>query len=299
MFLSKKKYVIIQGGLGNQMSQFAFYLSIREHFGDNVYPLNMCRSKKFNGLELNRVFKAIKTDFISSKALYILTRIMATSRFPFLTSGFQYLLTLLGVTCINEKYNYSFKPEIFELTNSNFFLFLGGWHCEKYFVKIEQSIRMLYKFNLDNLDSKNIFLLNNIKKSESVAIHIRRGDYYTVGSKILGGICNHNYYRKAISSINKRVKNPKYFIFSDDPDWVKKHYMLDGVYVEGNTGENSWKDMLLMSVCKHNIICNSSFSWWGAWLNKNKNKIVICPSKFIIFEKTTDVYPETWSKINV
>jgi hypothetical protein len=299
MFLSEKKYVMIKGGLGNQMSQFAFYLSLRQYFGDNVKPLNMCGSKGDRRIQIKHLFKDVRADFISSKALFILVRILATSRLAVVSSKIQYFLTLLGITCVNEKYDYTYKPEVFEPARSKLCFYLGGWHCENYFKNVEEIIRKLYKFNFDDLDPKNISLLNTIKNTESVAIHIRRGDYYTVGSKILGGVCNFNYYSKAISAINVRSNKPKYFIFSDDPKWVKKHYNLDGFYVEGNTREDSWKDMLLMSACKHNIICNSSFSWWGAWLNINNNKIVVCPSKFIASDTTTDVYPKSWLKINV
>ena len=299
MFKNEKKYVMIKGGLGNQMSQFAFYLSLRHHFGNHVKALNMCGYKANNKLQINHLFRNVNSDFISNKLLSVLVRIMATYRLTFVTSKIQYLLTLLGVACINEKYDYSFKPQIFEPNKSKLCLYLGGWHCENYFKAVEQSIRKLYKFNLDDLDSKNLLLLNAIKSTESVSVHIRRGDYYTVGAKLLGGVCDFNYYSNALLAISGKVSNPEYFIFSDDPKWVKENYNLEGFYVVGNDGEDSWKDMLLMSACKHNIICNSSFSWWGAWLNNNKAKVVICPSKFVATETKTDVYPNSWLKIDV
>ena len=297
MPIAEKKYVMIRGGLGNQMSQFAFYLSLRQEFGNIVKPLNMCDSKGSKQLQIKRLFKDVSDDFISSKLLYILIKIIGSQRFSLISSKIQHFLDIIGITCVNEKYDYTFRPEILKTTGSKLTLYLGGWHCENYFKIVRSKVRKLYKFNLDSLDSKNKSLLGVIKKTESVAIHIRRGDYYTVGSKLLGGVCNFNYYSKALSIISAKVNSPTYFIFSDDPQWVKKNYKLDGFYIKGNSGENSWKDMLLMSSCKHNIICNSTFSWWGAWLNTNRNKIIICPNIFIASEKETEVYPETWLRI--
>ena len=113
-----------------------------------------------------------------------------------------------------------------------------------------------------------------------------------------------NYYKIAIQEIQVRVKNPKFFVFTDDADWVKdefskilKKYQL----VDWNLGSDSWQDMALMSNCKHNIIANSSFSWWGAWLNKNDKKIVIAPEKWFSsadeYYNTKDIIPSNWIKI--
>ena len=94
------------------------------------------------------------------------------------------------------------------------------------------------------------------------------------------------------------MKNITFFVFSDDIEWVKNNLCLSNCeYVECNVGINSWQDMFLMSQCKHNIIANSSFSWWGAWLNRNTNKIVITPSRFINLEENSDIIPDTWIRI--
>jgi hypothetical protein len=105
-----------------------------------------------------------------------------------------------------------------------------------------------------------------------------------------------DYYQKSINLINSRVKDPKYYVFSDDMDWVKKNLIIkNAVYVEGNKGG---VDLQLMSLCKHNIIANSTFSWWGAWLNNNPEKIVISPKKwFNDMNMKNDIIPEDWIKI--
>jgi hypothetical protein len=98
--------------------------------------------------------------------------------------------------------------------------------------------------------------------------------------------------------MESKVENPHFFVFSNDLVWVKENIFIKNVtYVDCNAGKNSWKDMYLMSLCQHNIIANSTFSWWGAWLNKNKNKIVISPKRFLNSDTTTDVYPDAWTTL--
>ena len=113
---------------------------------------------------------------------------------------------------------------------------------------------------------------------ESVGIHVRRGDYLNI--PLYSGICDLPYYTRAIEYIKSKSKNPKFYIFSNDMEWCKINLPVENaVFVEANTGINSIFDMILLSSCKYNIIANSSFSWWGAWLNKNK-KAVIAPTKW-------------------
>ncbi len=124
------------------------------------------------------------------------------------------------------------------------------------------------------------------------------GDY--VNHPIHGGICTMDYYQQAIDIMKSKIVNPKFFIFSNDIEWCHSHLKLaDAVYITGNKGENSYRDMQLMSMCKHNIIANSSFSWWGAWLNNNPDKIVIAPAKWFNDPKinTRDLIPDDWIKI--
>lgn len=151
---------------------------------------------------------------------------------------------------------------------------------------------------MEPLSGENKIISDEIRKTNSVSLHIRRGDYIT--SKITNkfhGTCCLGYYKKAMKLINKKVKNPKYFVFSDDIYWVKKNLEIkNAFYVDDNVGDKSYIDMQLMSMCKHNIIANSSFSWWAAWLNNNPNKIVIAPKKWFNDPgmDTTDLISEEW-----
>lgn len=179
---------------------------------------------------------------------------------------------------------------------------LGYWQDEKYFKEFDKEIRNDFKFN-KQLDKKNRDILNLINNTNSISIHIRRGDY--VNKKItknLYVILPVSYYEKGIEIINNKINNPTYFFFSDDPNWVKDNLKINNAkYIDWNKGNNNYIDMQLMSKCKHNIIANSSFSWWGAWLNNNSKKIVIAPKKWFndkrAQKESEGLIPKTWIKI--
>jgi len=123
--------------------------------------------------------------------------------------------------------------------------------------------------------------------------HIRRGDFISETSD--NNISNTDYYDRAIQIISQKMAHPLFIFFSNDIEWVKKCFNLsNAMYVDWNTGIDDWQDMYLMSQCKHNIIANSTFSWWGAYLNANAEKIVVCPSVFIKNIKTPNIYPAEW-----
>ena len=150
-------------------------------------------------------------------------------------------------------------------------------------VEVLEEIQNIDKTN-EELLKQILEILNEIENSNSISIHIRRGDYMSPENyNMYGCIATPTYYKKAIKVIEEKVENPTFFVFSNDMDWVKKNIQINSrvFYIDINSGNGSYKDMQLMSNCKHNIIANSSFSWWGAWLNENKNKIVIAPKKWI------------------
>lgn len=201
-------------------------------------------------------------------------------------------------TYVKEKH-FHFDQNILDINDNSYLE--GYWVSEKYFKDIEKIIREDFTFKYP-LDKKSQLITDKIKNSNSISIHIRRGDYVSdLKTTKIHGICSSEYYEKAISAIKNRVKKPVFYIFSDDLQWTKQNIRLEFpcVYVDHNLGKKDYEDMRLMSECKHNIIANSSFSWWGAWLNKNKNKIVIAPRRF--FRKssinTKDLIPKSWIRI--
>lgn len=176
----------------------------------------------------------------------------------------------------------------------------GYFQTEKYFHDISSVLNTELTVKT-NLSPHNEAVLQRITNSQSVSIHIRRGDYISnpdIYALTRDG--NLDYYSKAIAFISNKISNPFFFLFTDDPAWVKQAMNGHQGYYEiiSHNMENGYEDIRLMSCCKHNIIANSSFSWWGAWLNRNPDKIVIAPDKWNSDSDTTyDILPEHWIKI--
>lgn len=176
----------------------------------------------------------------------------------------------------------------------------GYWQSEKYFSKVAEQIRDDFTFR-PPLKNQNAGLAKKITRSNAVSLHVRRGDYAkNPKTTATHGLCSLDYYRAAIRHIADRVEQPCFFIFSDDITWVKDNLKIDFScqYVEHNHGAESYNDMRLMSLCHHHIIANSSFSWWGAWLNLNPDKIVIAPENWFANDTNTqDLIPQSWVRL--
>ncbi len=178
----------------------------------------------------------------------------------------------------------------------------GYWQCERYFRDYTDVLRRDLQINIPPSPA-NAVILEEIGKSNAVSLHIRRGNYVTVPlfNSILG-TCSLEYYARGMEHISKRVSNPVFYVFSDDISWAKEN--LKGnysfVFVDINDAKHDYEDLRLMQNCKHHIIANSTFSWWGAWLNPSTDKIVIAPAKwFADPEKNkTAAYlvPGNWTK---
>lgn len=183
-------------------------------------------------------------------------------------------------------------------------IFLSGyWQSEKYFEQSASKIRQEFKIKIPPSE-ENARLLEDIKNNNSVSLHIRRGNYISVPefNKVLG-TCSLEYYDKAISYLSSRMKDPVFYIFSDDIPWARANLRSEFRmnFVEINDATHDYEDIRLMQHCRHHIIANSTFSWWGAWLNDSPQKIVIAPKQwFVEFEKNKaaeTLIPAGWVKI--
>ena len=167
----------------------------------------------------------------------------------------------------------------------------GYWQDERYFSSVEENVKDVFQFK--GIDEENENLAHEIASCNSVSLHIRRGDYASYGMSLVG----QEYYSIAIKYINDNINSPIFYVFSDDKDAAEEIVGALNVkykFVDINHGEYSYKDMFLMSCCKHNVIANSSFSWWGAWLNSNLNKIVIAPAQWDGKNKSFHPQCESW-----
>lgn len=199
--------------------------------------------------------------------------------------------------------HYHFDPEILN-TRGLVITQSGYWHSEKYFEPIADIVRKELTFTNKHCIEFDLYRSAILNTESSVSIHIRRGDYvnHPEFSKTFGftGLV---YYQRAMSFIKMKVSNPKFFLFTDDKEWVKANFDTGEDhfhYVEVTGPDADLDDLHLMSLCKHNIIANSSYSWWGAWLNSNKNKIVAAPANWFKNQPTwdtKDLLPESWTRI--
>ena len=282
------KIVRILGGLGNQMFQYAFYKALEKKESKVLADLSLFKDYELhNGFELDKVFGVdIK------KASQFTVDLYDTQNRKWLFRKLRKLLKLKN-TYKEEANEFVFDPTF--LTDPSPRLYYGYWQNEGYFK--DSDIRSEFVFK-NPLTGKNNYTFKQIAESQSISIHVRRGDY--VDHPLLGSLCNVTYYQDAISLMNSKISNPSYFVFSNDIEWCKKNLPLNkATYIDWNTGRDSYIDMQLMSTCKHQIIANSSFSWWGAWLNNNPKKIVIAPKKWISTQESSisNILPDTWISI--
>lgn len=285
------------GGLGNQMFQYAAarrlaYTSKSELKLDLSWFRNIAARDTHRNYELG-IFNIMGNIATSDEVhglrgpdIYHWPRIM---RGLVKASGYTFKRSY-----IREKQSH-FSSAILDLRDS---VYLDGyWQSEKYFQDVEALIRDEFTF-LPDPDPLTLSTMKIIDDCEAISIHVRRGDYVSVTSASnYHGLLTLDYYSKAIVEMAKRIANPHFFVFSDDPDWVKDNLKCNYPmsYIEHNGANRAYEDMRLMSRCRHHIVANSSFSWWGAWLNASKEKIVIAPSRW--FKEpisTQDLIPSTW-----
>jgi len=298
------KIICLFNGLGNQMSQYAFYLSQAENQKVLYSTYYMRRSKRdHNGYELQKLFNIPEQRYFILDLLVRFARKLAIFEekpkyHKFILCIFE-ALKIIGIEIIKESKDYSFNKNHL-MPHKGIKIHISGWYNAKYFKTKENVIRETFRFDTSRLSNLSSKYLERIKNENSISIHVRRGDYISVQNlNKFGNICTLNYYHKAIKLIIDKITNLAFYVFSDDINWVKENLNIPNpTYVEHNTDENSWQDMYLMSQCKHHIIANSTFSWWGAWLGENKNKIVITPDRFYSIIETPDFFPEEWIQID-
>jgi Glycosyl transferase family 11 len=291
--------VLIYGGLGNQMFQYALCIALnKKGIKTRISFLNFLVTYHHNGFNLGRAFK-LKLPFPLNFFNFFLQKgeFLYKNKFAFYFLR-RFILKYESKRCriYHEKKEFEYDNNIF---NQHSHILIGIWQVEVYFKNVKDVLYKEFKFRKPK-DKKNKILIEKINNCDSVSIHIRRGDYLHSQWKNAHAVINDiSYYNKAANHIEQKIKNPHYFIFSDDIQWVKENLKLSNcTYVDHNKGKNSYIDMYLMSLCKHNIIANSTFSWWGAWLNKHENKIVIIPEPWLNTESCPGIYPSEWEKMN-
>lgn len=281
---NERVIVKLIGGLGNQMFQYATALSFSmKKSAELLIDKSSFESYKLHNFSLSNL--AISASFANEKQI---KEIKKRNLFFKRTNVFK-------------ENGLNYNKSLFE---ADVPIYLDGYfQSEKYFKDVRKKV--IEEFQPSNeLSNYSNEITSKIKNSEiSISLHIRRGDYLYAKTAQVHGLCSLDYYNKAVEYIKN--KNPEkqlsFFIFSDDHDWVSENLKLDGevIQVNGNGVDRNFEDIILMSKCEHNIIANSSFSWWGSWLNENEDKLVIAPREWFKTKdlNSEDIYCSNWIKI--
>ncbi len=288
--------VQLNGGMGNQMFQYATAKAIalrgKQTLKLDISFFGTVKVDTPREYELHKL--SVQDDFATSDEINAIKGFKPTK----LRKLRDKLLPLHAKRHIIE-HNMNFIPALLQLGGD---LYLeGNWQTEKYFVDFEPEIKKVFTVkNAPNAESSKLLELVN-KNQNPVSIHVRRGDYISnANAKSFHGICSPEYYNNCIGLIKSKVPNPVFFIFSDEPDWAKENIKTDAeTYVSYNSITDQADDLRLMYSCKHHIIANSSFSWWGAWLSNNPQKIVCCPEQWFANKEIngSNIVPSKWIKV--
>ena len=289
--------VQLRGGLGNQLFQYAAARSLALHHGTFVaFDLSLLDRAKPGGVR--RTYELSAFDIKPSRPPLLDRLAFGLVDMPSRDRIKSYVNSRLRATKYAEQ-AISFDPAMRDVTSARAYL-TGYFQSERYFECIEEQLRVDLKF----VDKPKIQLREIARSEAIVSLHVRRGDYSdNPATNRFHGLCSLEYYEKAIAYLAEKLEDIHFFIFSDDQAWVRKHLRLthSATFVEGPPNESSHKDMQLMSQCQHHIIANSSFSWWGAWLNPMPDKIVIAPERWFADEtaqaQTQDMIPEGWIRM--
>lgn len=297
--------VRLEGGLGNQMFQYAL--------GRHLSLINKTELKfDLSGLDKKNYAPGMVQRELRLTVFDTLINIASEQEIrDVVTSGISKVENLIYKIQRRSTIPYFRKNELFENTwfkfdknmlraGKNVHL-TGYWQSFHYFKAIREVL--LNEFTFKEYPNQHHYPFSkSIHEQNSVSLHIRRGDYINNSDTLkLHGICSTDYYQAAVKEISRRIKKPVFYIFSDDINWVKENFSIDYpcIYVSETEQQKDYFDMHLMSTCKHNIIANSSFSWWGAWLNRNPYKIVLAPKKWMADHgiNTNDLVPENWIRL--
>ena len=293
---AKTKVVKFLGGLGNQMFQYAFAKALEEKTGSKVFfDISSYKKAEKNIVKNTDTYK----NGLSVRQYEI--NIFQNADITIANKNKTLLIKIFNLLGLSKKYKekdaFNYDERVF--TDKKFRYFTGYYQNEKYFNFLKE--RLIKDFELPKLkesDEYNKALLEEINSCKNpVFIHVRRGDYMGLGYSV-----SIEYYKKAVEYIKNNVENPTFFVFcAEDTEYIKNEFDIGCDFKligeKNKTRETFYENMRLMLACKHGIIANSSYSWWAAWLNQNKNKIIIAPSPWL--NGSDKIICDNWIKIKV
>lgn len=272
----------ISDGFGNQLFMYATGYAIAQHLRDKIYldttqiDTNQTRKFELDKLNINyekRIYCRFSNNRVVKKIYGRIARYYLTKKY----------------TSYIEQNPYKYEKNIMQIKDNTYLQ--GYWQNEKYFIEYRKELQRMFTpaYNLDAMCADYIAIAS---QTNSVAVHVRRGDY-----EIAGQCISNNYYYSAIEYICKKIENPTFLVFSDDIEYAKQIFQnvnMEKIMICVNTKYRDLDEFFIMNSCKNFIIANSTYSWWAAWLSDNDSKIIICPE---VKQWIGDFYPEGWIRI--
>lgn len=280
------------GGLGNQLFQYATARRLAHALGvevvvDSAWHERTFRNTTRRPFELTRLRVQLRELSEKESRWARIARNRALSRLPFATPW-----------TIRRERSFSYDESIMGAADRTYLY--GYWQSPRYF----EDIRALLSAEVqpaEPVSSADRDVLDRMSRCESVLVHVRRGDYVSLKTAAAAhGTCTREYYGAAFDLVSRAVRDPVLFVFSDDPDWSRKNlsFRAPTVFVDHNSAGAGPQDLRLMAACRHAIIANSTFSWWGAWLGRGDGRIVVAPKRWFADDRPTpDLLPSSWTAI--
>ena len=269
--------VRLSGGLGNQMFQYAFGRAMCHKHGEKLY------------LDTSAYARDRKRDFELQK--YAIVRRKGGGLQSFWYNCIRFLEHRIGHgEKLAKKLHYFREAEVFRLYDFPHVkgYFDGCWQNEQYFESIAEELRQEFVYREMQLSQEQKDILASVECENSVAIHVRRGDYLDAEYQRIYSLPGKEYYREAINYMTRNVEEPHFYVFSDDIEWCKENFLDFGIhmtFIDGAINGNQNEDFAMMKSCKHFIIANSTFSWWAAWLAEYPKKEMVAPKVWFVNEK--------------
>lgn len=287
------KVVNLKGGLGNQLFQWAFAYAISRKYNEIVkFDASSYLSDDLRELEIEKIVGQIELaseNEISSvkREQHFVAKLMRKCRTLFLPFHKRNII---------EEQSYLYNEKLLLDLSPNAYLD-GYWQNEKYFLSFKEAL--LSKLVFTNKGNEFELYRDKISSTNSISVHVRRGDYIK-DKRItnIHGVCSIEYYKNAIKEMSNSISNAHFYIFSNDQAWCKENFDFISNITFVDKTKSVFEDLELMTLCKANIIANSSLSWWGAWISSNEN--VIAPKKW--FNESpidySELVPKRWKKLD-
>lgn len=304
--MTMKKWIVrIEGGLGNQMFQYAHARKLQALYGGSiVLDIHAFNKKQIRQLSLNNFLlnENVKMESFKDRFLYIpyiLISKICDRIYPIKNLARYRKLGRLGL--LRQYQIRSYDSAVKPITGLGYVT--GNWLSDKFFIEASDTVKKELKVK-STISQTSQSTYDEIRDCEAVCIHIRLGDYLHERWRDKLFICDNNYYNRAISEIKQKVKNPVFFVFSNrhkDFEMIQKDYHFDAPVKYVDLGNPDYEDLRLMYTCKHFIMSNSTYSWWAQNLCDNPNKVVIAPSRFNNYPDwdMQDIYQSNWTIVEV